>query len=305
MVIINYVLICFIFGTTFLTIKLGIEAGMPPLFSAGARFLLAGILVISYFAHKREVRRSLLFSKKVMAVGFCLTFMTFLTLYWAEQHVTSGLAAVLSATGPMMILLIQVMQKKMELKKEQAFSLLLAFTGVICISLPNMTATMSYLWTLGCIIIIIGEVFYGIGSNYSKSLLNELKEVSPFLINGIQMFYGGVFLLVLSSFTERINVSNIMHWNAVWSIVYLIFVGSIAGHGLYYWLIAQTNPVFPSTWLYVAPLIAVLIGHVFLNEAVMPSIIGGGLLILIGVFMANRATLRLYLKKGMLFKKQM
>ncbi|MGB3781940.1 MAG: EamA family transporter, partial [Priestia megaterium] len=153
MIIINYVLICFIFGTTFLTIKLGIEAGMPPLFSAGTRFLLAGILVISYFAYKKDVRRSLLFSKKVMMVGFCLTFMTFSTLYWAEQHVTSGLAAVLSATGPMIILLIQVMQRKMELKKEQLLALLLAFTGVICISLPNVTATMSYSWTLGCIII--------------------------------------------------------------------------------------------------------------------------------------------------------
>jgi drug/metabolite transporter (DMT)-like permease len=305
MIIINYVLICFIFGTTFLTIKLGIEAGMPPLFSAGTRFLLAGILVISYFAYKKDVRRSLLFSKKVMMVGFCLTFMTFSTLYWAEQHVTSGLAAVLSATGPMMILLIQVMQRKMELKKEQLFALLLAFTGVICISLPNVTATMSYSWTLGCIIIIIGEVFYGIGSNYSKALLNELKEVSPFLINGIQMFYGGIFLLVLSLCTEQTHVSTIMPRNAVWSIVYLIFVGSIAGHGLYYWLIAQTNPIFPSTWLYVSPLIAVLIGYVVLNEAITPSIIGGGLLILIGVFMANREALGVHFKKRVLFKKQL
>src|SRR6478735_5886586 len=51
------------------------------------------LLVITYFAYKKDVRRSLLLSKKVMMVGFCLTFMTFSTLYWAEQHVTSGLAA--------------------------------------------------------------------------------------------------------------------------------------------------------------------------------------------------------------------
>lgn len=126
-----------------------------------------------------------------------------------------------------------------------------------------------------------------------------------FLINGIQMFYGGIFLLVLSLCTEQIHVSTIMPWNAVWSIVYLIFVGSIAGHGLYYWLIARTNPVFPSTWLYVSPLIAVLIGYVVLNEAITPSIIGGGLLILIGVFMANREALGVHFKKGVLFKKQL
>lgn len=119
------------------------------------------------------------------------------------------------------------------------------------------------------------------------------------------MFYGGIFLLVLSLCTEQIHVSTIMPWNAVWSIVYLIFVGSIAGHGLYYWLIAQTNPVFPSTWLYVSLLIAVLIGYVVLNEAITPSIIGGGLLILIGVFMANREALGVHFKKGVLFKKQL
>jgi len=64
-------------------------------------------------------------------------------------------------------------------------------------------------------------------------------------------------------------------------------------------------PIFPSTWLYVSPLIAVLIGYVVLNEAITPSIIGGGLLILIGVFMANREALEVHLKKGVLFKKQL
>lgn len=117
MVILNYILVCIIFGTTFLTIKIGIEAGAPPLFSAGIRFFLAGLILIIIFKLKRKDIMPYLLSKRIVYAGFCLTFMTFATLYWAEQYISSGLAAVLSATGPMMILLLQSKRNKTKLQK--------------------------------------------------------------------------------------------------------------------------------------------------------------------------------------------
>ncbi|MCI4056804.1 MULTISPECIES: DMT family transporter [Bacillus cereus group] len=305
MVIFNYILVCIIFGTTFLTIKIGIEAGAPPLFSAGIRFFLAGIILMIIFKLKRKEIMPHIFSKRIMYAGFCLTFMTFASLYWSEQYISSGLAAVLSATGPMMILLIQAKRNREKLQKEQLVALVIALIGVIFVSLPGMHQQVSFIWSIACIVLVIGELFYGIGSIRSKEILSDLSNVSPFLINGIQMFYGGVLLLIASIIVEQPNVTVLTSWSVQWPILYLIFIGSIGGHGLYYWLLSKTNPVFPSTWLYVSPLIAIIVGYIILGEPLNPTMGMGACLILIGVFLANRSTLRTYFKKGRLLEKEM
>ncbi|MDM5433501.1 EamA family transporter [Bacillus hominis] len=305
MVIFNYILVCIIFGTTFLTIKIGIEAGAPPLFSAGIRFFLAGLILITIFKLKRKDVMPYLLSKRIIYAGFCLTFMTFATLYWAEQYISSGLAAVLSATGPMMILLLQSKRNKTKLQKEQLVALVIALLGVFCIALPGMHQELTFIWSIACLVILVGELFYGIGSIRSKEILSDLPDVSPFLINGIQMFYGGILLLIVSVVMEQPNLSVLTSWNVQWPILYLIFIGSIGGHGLYYWLLSKTNPVFPSTWLYVSPLIAVIVGYFVLGEPLNPAMGIGACLILIGVFLANRTTLGVYFKQGRLLKKEM
>ncbi|MEI4615569.1 DMT family transporter [Bacillus cereus] len=305
MVIFNYILVCIIFGTTFLTIKIGIEAGAPPLFSAGIRFFLAGIILMIIFKLKRKEIMPHIFSKRTMYAGFCLTFMTFASLYWSEQYISSGLAAVLSATGPMMILLIQAKRNREKLQKEQLVALVIALIGVIFVSLPGMHQQVSFIWSIACIVLVIGELFYGIGSIRSKEILSDLSNVSPFLINGIQMFYGGILLLIASIIVEQPNVTVLTSWSVQWPILYLIFIGSIGGHGLYYWLLSKTNPVFPSTWLYVSPLIAIIVGYIILGEPLNPTMGMGACLILIGVFLANRSTLRTYFKKGRLLEKEM
>ncbi|MHC8668889.1 DMT family transporter [Bacillus cereus] len=305
MVIFNYILVCIIFGTTFLTIKIGIEAGAPPLFSAGIRFFLAGIILMIIFKLKRKEIMPHIFSKRIMYAGFCLTFMTFASLYWSEQYISSGLAAVLSATGPMMILLIKAKRNREKLQKEQLVALVIALIGVIFVSLPGMHQQVSFIWSIACIVLVIGELFYGIGSIRSKEILSDLSNVSPFLINGIQMFYGGILLLIASIIVEQPNVTVLTSWSVQWPILYLIFIGSIGGHGLYYWLLSKTNPVFPSTWLYVSPLIAIIVGYIILGEPLNPTMGMGACLILIGVFLANRSTLRTYFKKGRLLEKEM
>lgn len=305
MVIFNYLLICVIFGTTFLTIKIGIAAGAPPLLSAGIRFFFAGIIVIMFFIVKQKQVIPYFVTKRIIFAGFCLTFMTFATLYWAEQYISSGLAAVLSATGPMMILLLQTKRAKMKLRREQLFALVLALIGVVCISLPGLQQQFSYTWSIACLVILVGEFFYGMGAIHSKEILSDLLDVSPFLINGIQMLYGGLLLIVCSLLLEHPNLSALTTWSVQWPILYLIFIGSIGGHGLYYWLLSKTNPVFPSTWLYVSPLIAVITGYMFLGEPIKPVMGLGAFFILIGVFMANRSTLELYWRQGKLLKKEM
>ncbi|PGS56548.1 DMT family transporter [Bacillus sp. AFS041924] len=304
MIIINYLVICIIFGTTFLAIKFGIESGVSPLFSAGIRFTIAGLIVILYFLLKGQNVKKFILSKRLMYIGFCLTFMTFSTLYWAEQYITSGLAAVLSATGPMMILLFQLRRNNKGIERKQLIALVMAFAGVIFVCLPGISQHISYLWVVGCIAVLIGEAFYGLGSITSKEVLTDFNRISPFLINAFQMLYGGIFLLLFSFVIEKPKISILSSWDAQWPILYLIIIGSIGGHGLYSWLLAKTNPVFPSTWLYVSPLIASVLGYFVMDEPIKPIMAIGGILILSGVFIANWSTFSMYRKQGMLLKKE-
>ncbi|WP_088014059.1 DMT family transporter [Gottfriedia acidiceleris] len=304
MIIINYIFICIIFGTTFLAIKFGIESGVSPLFSAGIRFTLAGLIVILYFLLKGVNVKKFIFSKRIMYIGFCLTFMTFSTLYWAEQYITSGLAAVLSATGPMMILLFQLRRNNKGIERKQLIALLMAFAGVVFVCLPGISQHVSYLWVAACIAVLLGEAFYGLGSISSKEILTEFSTVSPFLINAFQMLYGGIFLLLFSFLLEKPKIASLSSWDAQWPILYLVFIGSIGGHGLYSWLLSKTNPVFPSTWLYVSPLIATVLGYFVMDEPIKPIMAIGGILILSGVFIANWSTFSMYRKQGRLFKKE-
>ena len=104
------------------------------------------------------------------------------------------------------------------------------------------------------------------------------------------MMHGGILLFILSLFTENIDNNQITS-SSIISLVYLIIFGSIAGHSLYYWLVSKTNSIFPSTWLYISPLIAVILG-VFLYSEYFSWITGlGALTIMLGTILINFDTL--------------
>jgi drug/metabolite transporter (DMT)-like permease len=292
MVIFNYLLMCVIFGTTFLAIKVGIDAGAPPFFSAGIRFFLAGLILFIWMVWKRRAKVSLLLRKEMLITGMGLTFGTFSTLYWAEQYVTSGIAAVLSATGPIMILLLQASILRQKVSVQAMSGCFIGFAGVILLLLPSISVEVNLFWVFGCIVILVGEIFYSSGALYSKYVIQRFSDTSPIALNAAQMMYGGAMLLVLSLFTEHVNIESMLTLNAVSSLLYLIVIGSMMGHSIFYWLVAKTNPVFPSTWLYISPLIAVGLGVLLYNEAISWVAVTGVVTIIIGIVLVNIDALR-------------
>ncbi|MDE3838889.1 EamA family transporter [Bacillus methanolicus] len=304
MIILNYFIMCFIFGTTFLAIKIGVDAGAPPFMSAGIRFFLAGFILFIVMKNKGKANMSLLVRKEMLLSGLGLTFGTFATLYWAEQYVNSGIAAVLSATGPMMILLIQTFILREKFSNKSLIGCFIGFAGVILLLSSSFTFETNLLWFLGCIVILMGEVCYASGALYSKRVIGVFKETSPIALNAAQMMYGGALLVVLSLFTEKINVESIISMKAMGSLLYLIIVGSMVGHSLFYWLVAKTNPVFPSTWLYISPLIAITLGALLNNEAVTWLMAVGAVTIICGTLLVNLEALKELIKKPILLKKR-
>lgn len=292
-----YALVCLIFGTTFLAIKIGVDAGAPPFFSASLRFFLAGLILFLWMVAKRKASFALLLRKEFMLTGATLTFATFAALYWAEQYVDSGLAAVLSATGPMMILLIQTLIQRQKAPSLALYGCLIGFTGVILLVLPSLTLNVSPLWIIGCAAILVGELGYAAGAVYSKKVTTRMSDVSPIAQNAVQMMYGGLFIFILSLFTERLHTDWIFSIPAAGSMLYLIVIGSMTGHTLFYWLVAKTNPVFPSTWLYVSPPIAVGAGVLFYHESVHWISVIGIVTIITGTILVNAKALKQLVSK--------
>ncbi|MBH5320072.1 EamA family transporter [Paenibacillus sp. GSMTC-2017] len=297
MILLAYVLICLIFGTTFLAIKVGVDAGAPPFFSAGLRFFLAGAILFLWMVWRRKASFSLLLRKEMLFTGATLTFGTFSTLYWAEQYVSSGLAAVLSSTGPIMILLLQTIFLRQKAPLHSLFGVIIGFIGVLLLVLPSQSADVTALWIIGCIAILIGKCCYAAGAIYSKKAMNSMSEISPIAMNAAQMMYGGAILLILSLFTEDVHLDYLLSFQSAGSLIYLIVIGSMIGHTLFYWLVSKTNPIFPATWLYVSPPIAVGIGILFYHESVTWVTMIGVITILTGTVLVNVSALKMVIRK--------
>ena len=292
MIVLAYSLVCLIFGTTFLAIKIGVDAGSPPFFSAGLRFFLAGSVLLLWMVWKGKASFSLLLRKEMLFTGAPLTFGTFSALYWAEQYVSSGLAAVLSATGPIMILLLQTAILRKKSPTLSLYGCIIGLTGVLLLVLPNLAVDVSPLWLIGCAVVLIGECCYAIGAIYSKKVITSMPEVSPIALNAAQMMYGGALMFILSLVTEDVHPTSLLSFKAAASMLYLIVVGSMVGHTLFYWLVAKTNPVFPSTWLYISPPIAVGIGFLFYEETVSWVSLLGVCTIIAGTVLVNANALK-------------
>jgi drug/metabolite transporter (DMT)-like permease len=145
---------------------------------------------------------------------------------------------------------------------------------------------------MGCFAIIIGEVFYASGTLYTRHVIRKFETTSSIALNAAQMMHGGILLIILSFFTEDIQLDSIFSAASIGSLLYLIIVSSMVGHSLYYGLVSRTNPVFPSTWLYISPLIAVVLGIVFYHEHISWLTGIGALTILVGTVLVNIETLR-------------
>ncbi|WP_028589620.1 DMT family transporter [Paenibacillus massiliensis] len=292
MIALGYIVMCLVFGTTFLAIKIGVEAGLPPFLSAGLRFLVAGILMYSWMKLRGKAQWSLLLRKEMLLTGLGLTFGTFAALYWAEQYVSSGIGAILSATGPLMIMMIQTLLLRQPMSVRMLAGCVTGFAGVVLVMLPGLSIAGGGLWMWGCIVILVGELCYAAGALYSKRVIVQFQESHPVALNAVQMMYGGLLLGILSCFTEAWDYTAITVSPAVWSLVYLTVIGSMVGHSLFYWLVARTNPLFPATWLYISPPIAVGLGVVFYGEHVTWMTWAGVVLIVSGLLTMNEGVMR-------------
>ena len=290
-----FAIIYFVWGSTFLAIRIGVHE-VPPFLLAAMRFLAAGLVLYVWMLARGERSPTARQWSSVLIIAFLIFVLDYGLVFWAEQTVPSGLTAVMLATIPAFMALSEIIfLRTQRLTVRLAVALLIGLAGVAVLVSRSLKLGGAPVATAGAVALIIAAMGWSVASALSRKLpLPESKVMS----SGAQMFSGGVLLaLVSAALGEFRNFHPAAVSRAAWlSLLYLIVAGSIIAFTAYVWLIHHESPTKVGTYAYVNPVIAVLLGYFFAGESLGLRTILGTLFVLISVIVITTTPRRVPLK---------
>ncbi|HET6179722.1 MAG TPA: EamA family transporter [Candidatus Sulfotelmatobacter sp.] len=281
-VLLAFAIIYFVWGSTFLAIRVGVRE-VPPFLLAGMRFLVAGTVLCCWMRAKgtpsptaREWRAASFLAVLIFVLDYGL-------LFWAERRVPSGIAAVMMATIPVFMAISEIaILRTQRLTVRLALSLLVGVGGVAVLVSHSVSFGDAPIDTAGACALIVAAISWSIAASLSRRLpLPAAKAMS----SGAQMLAGGVLLTLTAALLGEFRGFQVhaVSRNAWFALAYLIVAGSIIGFTAYVWLLHHESPTKVGTYAYVNPVVAVLVGYFLGGEAIGPRTIVGTMLVLISV----------------------
>ncbi len=277
-----FAIIYFVWGSTFLAIRVGVHE-VPPLLFAAMRFLTAGVALYGWMIARGERSPNLRQWLSAFLLGLLIFVIDYGLLFWAEQRVPSGIAAVMLATIPAFMALSEiVILRTQRLTARLALALLIGIGGVAVLMSHSLDLGGAPIETKGAIALIFASISWSVASVLSRKLPLPSSKV---MSSGAQMLAGGILLtLAAAAFGEFSGFRPSTVSNGAWfALLYLIVAGSIIGFTAYVWLIHHESPTRVGTYAYVNPVVAVLLGYFLGSEALGPRTILGTLFVLISV----------------------
>jgi drug/metabolite transporter (DMT)-like permease len=271
----------FIWGSTYLGIRIAIET-IPPLLMAGIRFIIAGSLLYLWGVFRGHERPTFAHWKSTAIIGLMLLLVGNGGLSWSEQLIPSGVAALLVAVSPLWFILLEWMQGGIKPTAGVFLGLFLGTFGIIVLIDPaNLVGGMS-INILGELVLLGSSICWAVGSIYSR---RAKLPSSPALANGMEMLIGGVGLLIVSAVIGEWSAFRPagITTRSLLAVSYLIVFGSIIGFSSYVWLLRATTPARASTYAYVNPIVAVLIGWLVAGETLSGRVLIAAALIIAAV----------------------
>ena len=280
-----------VWGTTYLAIRIGLDAQWPPAAFAGLRLLPAGLILLG-ISRLRGVplRVSVSDRRTVVAVGLLLLVGGQYGTYLAEQYIGSGLAALIVALLPLWIAGAESLLPDMERPTARGYAgLVLGFAGLGILLLPRMAGISgSGTELLGIGIEIVATWLWTTGSIVSK---RRPVKADALVATGYQMIAASALLITIA--TVQGEWSRITFTPAgVWSLLYLIVVGSCVAFTAFVWLMRHVPASKVMTYAYVNPVVAVFLGWLVLSEPIDGWVIAGMAVIVAGVALATSAPTR-------------
>ena len=279
--------IYFVWGSTFLAIRIGVQE-IPPLLMAGLRFLAAGLCLYGWTRARGVPAPSRTEWASAAKLAAPIFLVNYGLVFWAEQRVPSGLTAVMMATIPAFMALFEIaLLRTQKLTAGLAASLAVGFAGVAVLIGRVPGFEQEPMDTAGALALIVAAIGWSLGASLTRKLpLPKSKAMS----SGAQMLAGGVFLLAASlAFGEPGGFDPRRVSGAAWaSLVYLIVAGSILAFTAYTWLIHHVSPTKVGTYAYVNPVVAVALGYYLGGEVVGERVLLGTALVLASVVVISR-----------------
>ncbi|UCH60893.1 MAG: EamA family transporter [Anaerolineales bacterium] len=274
-------------GSTYLAIRVAIET-IPPFLMAGTRFLIAGFILYAWRRLAGDARPSRLEWRSASIVGLLLLVGGNGGVVWAEQWVTSGIAALIVASAPLMMALIDLLRPGGRKPGWVAsFGLLVGFSGIILLVSPTAGQGGSLdLNMSGITVLLLASFLWAAGSLYNRG---AALPKSPLLGTGMEMLIGSAGLFLLGTLTgewSRLELTAISLRSLV-GLAYLVVGGALVGFVAYTWLLRVAPTPLVATYAYVNPLIAILIGNLLLAEPLSPRLLLSALVILSAVALTN------------------
>ena len=277
-----FAIIYFVWGSTFLAIRIGVHE-VPPFLLAAMRFSTAGLVLYGWMIAQGERSPSRRQWMSVFLLALLIFVLDYGLLFWAEQRVPSGIAAVMLAMIPVFMALSEIIfLRTQRLTVRLALALLIGIGGVAVLMSHSLNLSGAPIDRAGAMALIIGSLSWSIGSALTRKLPLPSSKV---MSSGAQMLAGGVLLALTAA--ARGEFRDFHPWavsrGAWFSLFYLIVAGSIIGFTAYVWLIHHESPTKVGTYAYVNPVVAVLLGYFLGAEPLGLRTILGTLFVLISV----------------------
>ncbi|MCX6829923.1 MAG: EamA family transporter [candidate division Zixibacteria bacterium] len=283
MAILIYTLLCLIWGSTWMAIKVGLEDS-PPLWSAGLRFVIAGlmVLVISRF-RSAKFPRSWKELGKVAIPGIFMYGLSYMLVYRSEVYIDSALTAVLFASFPFFVAGIShFMLREESLNLWGWVGLVIGFLGTAVVSYDSLL--QSRFVFLGTLLVLLAAAASAYGTVYIRA---RLKEYDIAVMASIQMILGALIIVLTAFIFEPLNAFRIT-FKSVTALFYLAVFGTVVAFLGYYWLLKRLRAIIVSQIGFITPIIALILGYFFMSERLSFRAGIGSLLILAGVFLVVR-----------------
>ena len=289
-VVFSFLSIYLIWGSTYLAIRFAVET-IPPLYTAGLRHLIAGLILLIWCLAKRlrptwaQVRASIIIGAFFFLIGHG-------TLHWAEQKVPSGLASLLIASEPIWVFLLSAFAaRQWRMNAPLLAGILLGFGGVGLLMGRSALNSGPGVF-VGSLAVIVGAFSWSVGIVYSR---RSHLSGHPLLLSALSLLAGSVQLLLVGTVLGEYRgfsfaSVSVRSWLALG---YLIVFGSVVAFTAYNWLLEHYSPTLVATHTYVNPIVAVLFGWLFAGEAVTLNVLLSAALVIGAVMLVDRGMTRL------------
>ncbi|HEY5984417.1 MAG TPA: EamA family transporter [Anaerolineales bacterium] len=276
-----------VWGSTYLAIRFAVDT-IPPFLMAGTRFLVSGAILYVWRRAAGDPQPTRRQVRSAVIVGVLLLLGGNGLVSWAEQHVASGIAALMVASIPLWMVLLDAFRPNgTKPDWKIILGLLIGFGGIaLLVSSSSGISAQDGLDAIGIGVLLLAALIWSYGSLYGRDA--DMPQ-SSLMGTAIEMLGGAAGLLIVATVTgewPQLRLAEISP-NSIWGLVYLIVFGSLIGFVSYSWLLRNAPIPLVSTYAYVNPIVAIFVGAWLGRELLTPGIILSALIIIGSVVVIN------------------